>query len=680
MKPFSNLARRALPALVLTLVLLFAGSANSADYYWDDGTVTVDGASGGGTGAWTVGAAGWEDGANALNWADANTAILGGTVGTLTLGGAITAAGITVQSSGYTISSAYNLTAGAVTMNSGGSLTYSGSTANSFLPSSLSGSGTLTVNNGARTMNNTTTLNSAGALNFTGALVLRGGTATTTPGTAAGSWFTLAGASLTQAAGTAFALDTGASATDAKDLILGDGFNGGTLSLTSLTGYGSIRNDWGSAASGTRTINVNQSMDTTFNGLVMAHGASGPRIRNVHFVKDGSGSLTLAGGIGEQTASQGTTDPTVTVEVKNGILALKGLNIALGATTISGGTLDVFGGTTISGVLSGSGALLKSTAGNLILSGANTFSGPTTITGGYIVYNSVTSEDGAGSIALNGGKLALGPAFVGGTATFGSLSGNSSSSTIEPYYDVTLGIRGLSVNQTVDGTFAGAIVGTAGARDMSLTKAGPARLTLTGANTYSGNTTISEGTLALGPGGSIANTPVIAVESGAFFDVSAVSFTLGAAQTLKGNGTVNGAVTANGNLAPGNSIGTLSFAGDLTLGNSSTTIMEVDPSLTQNADLISAATITLDGTFTLSQIGGTFLAGQSFNLFDGVLTGAFDGITLPDVSGFSLSWDTTELSSGGSGVLALLPVPEPTATTLVLVGVGGLLLRWRLGR
>ena len=81
--------------LWLTALFSMALGASAATYYWDDGTVTVNGASGGGGGTWAVGAAGWEDGTSAVNWADGNGAVLGGTAGTMTLGGNISAAGLT---------------------------------------------------------------------------------------------------------------------------------------------------------------------------------------------------------------------------------------------------------------------------------------------------------------------------------------------------------------------------------------------------------------------------------------------------------------------------------------------------------------------------------------------------------------------------------------------------------
>src|SRR5690606_2676417 len=122
---------------------------------------------------------------------------------------------------------------------------------------------------------------------------------------------------------------------------------------------------------------------------------------------------------------------------------------------------------------------------------------------------------------------------------------------------------GLTLDITSDVTIGQALTG-AGA----LTKTGSSKVTLTGANTYSGNTIISAGTLALGSGGSIASSPNITIANGTTLDVSAISFSLGASQTLirnstSGSGSVNGSMTlASGAKvslqASGSSAGTLS--------------------------------------------------------------------------------------------------------------------------
>jgi autotransporter-associated beta strand protein len=106
-----------------------------------------------------------------------------------------------------------------------------------------------------------------------------------------------------------------------------------------------------------------------------------------------------------------------------------------------------------------------------------------------------------------------------------------------------------------------------------LKKVSDGTLTLAVANTYGGDTEITGGTLALSGSGSIDNSPNIIVSSGATFDVSGITYTLGSTnpQALRGGGTVVGpvAVSGNGAVSPGSYMGgeTLTVGTQLDLGS-----------------------------------------------------------------------------------------------------------------
>ncbi len=130
-----------------------------------------------------------------------------------------------------------------------------------------------------------------------------------------------------------------------------------------------------------------------------------------------------------------------------------------------------------------------------------------------------------------------------------------------------------------------------------LTANGPGLLTLAGTNTYTGNTIISAGRLALSGSGSISNTPLISVAGGAVFDVSGLvnPFTLQTSQTLSNNASATGTLVGSLNAGTGtNSVsftaGTPAFTvtnGTLTLPSTSTFIVNnTGPALAAGSHLL----------------------------------------------------------------------------------------------
>ena len=164
----------------------------------------------------------------------------------------------------------------------------------------------------------------------------------------------------------------------------------------------------------------------------------------------------------------------------------------------------------------------------------------------------------------NGGTLDM----TGGTQTIASLSSIDGLGS-----RVLLGNGALTVNQATATTFDGVISGSGG----SLAKRGGGMLTLTGSNTYTGPTTITQGELAVD--GWLTN--------------SAVSVNGG---TLGGTGYLSGVtVNAGGTLAPGDPLGVLHLSGNLVLAASAAMDFDLDGLPTDDEISMSPGTVTFNG-------------------------------------------------------------------------------------
>jgi len=257
--------------------------------------------------------------------------------------------------------------------------------------------------------------------------------------------------------------------------------------------------------------------------------------------------------------------------------------------------------------------------------------------------------------------------------------------------DLVIDTSQVGSNAVGDVTLSGVFSGAGG-----LVKAGTGTsgiVILGAANTYTGNTTISTGTLKLGAAGSIADSGTISVASGATFDTSLVpgGYSLATAQVLQGSGAVLGSVSSLGTVAPGlsGSAGTLSFASNLSFDSASLLSYGLNGTNTASGggvNDLSAVTgnLTLDGTLNVSEIGvGSFLSaivGDIWRLF--TYTGALtdNGLSLGTVptlsSGLTLAVDTSTPNQ-----VNLIVVPEPAAAVSAMVGIGALaMLRARLTR
>jgi autotransporter-associated beta strand protein len=388
----------------------------------------------------------------------------------------------------------------------------------------------------------------------------------------------------------------------------------------------------------------------------------------------GTGLLTLNGGALTPASllfggdAQTVTNPIVVVGTNNNLTIAGNDTIQSpgGSSTLAGSgtlTLNAASGTTltIGGDMTGfSGSLVVNTLPNLRLH-------PSTGSSNAVF------DLGVGSCYLNNRESAPG----GVTIYLGALTGGPSTQVQGAANNdgdnrpSTYSIGGLNL----DTLFEGAFSESSTLRKVNVLKVGTGRLTLSGASSHTGSTTVSAGVLALTNSATIGTTTNIVVAAGATLDVSGLftpTLSLSFGQTLSGNGLVLGNVdtSGGGTVSPGTSIGTLTIGGTAAL--SGTTVMEVNRGATPKSDKVVATSITLGGTLEVRNLGYNLQIGDTFDLLDGPITDL--GVILVGPPGVSLS----AVAADGTVTVTGVPTyPQITGTSLqqgtnlVVSGIGG---------
>jgi autotransporter-associated beta strand protein len=398
-----------------------------------------------------------------------------------------------------------------------------------------------------------------------------------------------------------------------------------------ITGSGGL--DWGAAGSTASTLTLsgtNNYTGVTTIGAVLSitttNALPGWDAGNAYSVANGA---TLAVG-------NSVSDDSITTMLGTGNFAL---GAALGFNTGGGARTCALN---LANTTAGALGLTKIGNNTLTLSGVNTYTGTTKVNTGVLSIQATTAlpgwdTDGGYSIA-SGSTLAVGNGVSDANVA-------SILATTNFVAGARIGFDTSAGDRTYVNTLANTVNGSLG-----LTKIGNNRLTLSGVNTYSGATVVSAGTLAIN-GTNGAGTLTVANNG-----------------TLAGSGLINGAATvqAGGTLAPGTSVGTLSISNSLTLAASSTTLMEISKSPLSNDLLRLSGALNYGGTLSVTSLGGTLAAGDSFKLFDAATyNGDFSATNFPSLPG-NLAWIWT--ATNGTLSIVSAEVSRPVISSVTLSG------------
>jgi len=302
----------------------------------------------------------------------------------------------------------------------------------------------------------------------------------------------------------------------------------------------------------------------------------------------------------------------------------------------------------------------KRGGGLLTLNGANSFPGSFNFEGGLVRFGNAGNL-GTTNLAFDGGGLQ----WAGGNTT--DISGTP----------VLIKSGGATFDVGANNVSFSSPVGVGGAG--GLTKLGSGRLTLNGGNTYGGLTLVSQGTLALGPAGSISSSVQIVLSNNATLDVSGRSdgtLTLGSGKCLLGSGSILGSVTAGSGatIAPGFPVGTLVVTNMLTFLSGCTNQMDLDATAHTNDLITGMAGVSYGGRLVLASLGDSFAAGDTFKLFSaGDYSGSFSSIVWPALGG-GLYW-TNKLAVDGT-ISVVSPVNTTPTNLSFSLDSGMLQLSW----
>ena len=448
---------------------------------------------------------------------------------------------------------------------------------------------------------------------------------------------------------------SGGTTLNAGTLKISDGSSLGNGTVTFYGGTLGINNDLTLAnniSMKTGTIEVDSGTTANLSGIIEGEGDG-------DLTKSGLGTLVLSGDntyTGTTTLSEGILSISNSSNLGSGDIYFTGgtLYTSAGLTlannvsidTDTTGTIEVPSDTTtLSGIISGDGNLIKSGNGTLVLSGDNTYSGGTTVSAGNLQGTTTSIQgdiamgentklilnqnvegtyagiiSGEGSVSMGGEAfftLTGANTYTGGTTVkdLAKLTGNSTS--LQGDFSVDF-FSQIAFNQSFDGTFNGTIDGLG-----NFFKLGTGKLT------YAGNTLTQTDVII------VAGELYLYADSESHIvniTTAAKTVTISAGATLSGYANISQAVDCYGTIDPGslNAPTTLTVGGDLTFRNGSTYRAEISPTAGDLIDVTGTVTIEPGSWVEVVPYGSGGYQSKTYTILTStnVISGTFTGVNI----------------------------------------------------
>ncbi|WP_315796568.1 autotransporter domain-containing protein [Bradyrhizobium sp. SZCCHNRI3043] len=529
--------------------------------------------------------------------------------------------------------------------------------------------------------------------------------------------------------GTDLTVTTGAGSNvrGARYGILSRNYGTGSTTVTvngDVTAAGTTGSDFALLARGNADVTVTTAAGTTVSGqesgifarsdgngavkIAVAGDVTGTNTTGIYARSGTSGSIAITIGAGSHVTSNGTGADGFAIDTSSFVVSPTTLTVAGTLDGGAGGAVrfhgsanrlelyptaaingNVFGGGSDTLALGGTGTASFNVAtigaglqyqgfGTFLKEGSShwTLTGTTPLISSFTVNGGLLEVDGNmpnTSVTVNSGALQLGN---GGSA--GSIGGNVTDNGI------------FAINRSDSYTFGGIISGTG-----TFQQLGSGTTIFSGANTYTGGTIVSAGTLQLGNGGTSGSIVGDVIDNGILAFNHSDGYTFGgtisgsgaleqsgsgtlvlsghssytgptfinsgildvtgelastvfvnSGARLMGNGTIGGlAVASRGVVSPGNAIGTLNVSGDVSFASGST--YEVETNASGAADrIVATGTARLNGNVVVLPQNGAYAFRTTYSILNAAdgISGAFSGVSSNSAFLFpSLSYDANNV-------------------------------------